>query len=148
MPEGSINDHLRAGRPFSHYECEQIFAQSSDALAYLHTLDPQIVHRDVKPDNLMILHRRPRDLFIKFADFGMSREGDTLKSICGTFVYLAPEVYEGNSIPRKQRALIRPLLISGRWASFSPSYCVDFPNAKRTRAWEWNGAGVSARKWK
>lgn len=110
MPEGSISDHLGAGRPFSHYECEQIFAQSSDALAYLHTLDPQIVHRDVKPDNLLILHRRPGDIFIKFADFGISREGDTLKSICGTFVYLAPEVYEGNSIPRKQRAAYTALV--------------------------------------
>ncbi|KAL8902415.1 MAG: hypothetical protein Q9207_004736 [Kuettlingeria erythrocarpa] len=110
MPEGSISDHLRAGRPFSHYECEQIFAQSSDALAYLHTLDPQIVHRDVKPDNLLILHRRPGDLFIKFADFGSSREGDTLKSICGTFVYLAPEIYEGNNIPRKHRAAYTALV--------------------------------------
>ena len=103
MPEGSVSDHLEAGRPFSRYECKQILAQASDGLAYLHTLDPQIVHRDVSPNNILILHRRPGDLFIKFADFGISREGDSLRSICGTYLYLAPEVYEANGIPREQR---------------------------------------------
>lgn len=103
MPEGSISDHLRAGRPFSEHDCKQILAQASDALAYLHSQDPQIVHRDVKPCNILLLYRRPRDLFIKFADFGTSREGDTLKTICGTYVYLAPEVYEAKSFGRRRR---------------------------------------------
>ncbi|KAL8893840.1 MAG: hypothetical protein Q9192_004872 [Flavoplaca navasiana] len=100
---GSVGDHLEAGRPFSNYECKQIVAQATDALAYLHTLDPQIVHRDVTPNNILILHRRPGDLFIKFADFGISREGDALRTICGTYCYLAPEVYEANAIPLGRR---------------------------------------------
>ncbi len=103
MPEGSISDHLHAGKSFDDRECNQILAQSSDALAYLHSQDPQIVHRDVKPRNILILRRRPDDLFIKFADFGISREGDTLKTFCGTYAYLAPEVYEGKSITRRRR---------------------------------------------
>ncbi len=102
LGEGSVGDHLKAGRPFSHYECKQILAQASDVLAYLHTLDPQIVHRHVTPNNILILHRRPR-LFIKFADFGNSREGDALRTICGTYLYLAPEVYEANAIPLGRR---------------------------------------------
>lgn len=40
---------------------------------------------------------------IKFADFGLSREGDALRTICGTYLYLAPEVYEANDIPLKWR---------------------------------------------
>lgn len=40
MPEGSVDDQLEAGRFFSRYECKQILAETSDALAYLHTLDP------------------------------------------------------------------------------------------------------------
>ncbi|GAB1311994.1 hypothetical protein MFIFM68171_02204 [Madurella fahalii] len=98
MPEGSISDHLRAGCPFSEHECKRILVQASDALAYLHSQDPQIVHRDVKPSNILILHRRPGDLFIKFADFGISCEGDALKTICGTYVYLAPEVYKAAAV--------------------------------------------------
>lgn len=76
MPEGSISDHLHAGRSFSEHESKQILAQATDALAYLHSQDPQIVHRDVKPSNILTLNRRPGDLFIKFAEFGLSREGD------------------------------------------------------------------------
>ena len=61
------------------------------------------MHRDVKPRNILILRRRPDDIFIKFTDFGISREGDTLKTFCGTYAYLAPEVYEGKSITRRRR---------------------------------------------
>ncbi|KAL8330771.1 hypothetical protein RB593_001642 [Gaeumannomyces tritici] len=103
MPEGSISDHLHAGKSFDERECKQILAQSSDALAYLHSQDPRIVHRDVKPGNILILRRRPDDLFIKFADFGISREGDTLKTFCGTYAYLAPGVYKGKNITRRRR---------------------------------------------
>ena len=110
MPEGSLEDHLKAGRPFSRHECKQILAQASDGLAYLHTLDPRIVHRDVTPNNILILHRRLDDIFVKFADFGMSREGDSLRSICGTYLYLAPEVHEANGISREQRATYTALV--------------------------------------
>lgn len=106
MPGGSISDHLHAGKSFDERECKQILAQSLDALAYLHSQEPRIVHRDVKPANILILHRRPDDLFIKFADFGISREGDILKTFCGTYAYLAPEVFEvfeGKGVPRQQR---------------------------------------------
>ncbi|KAL2176553.1 uncharacterized protein P884DRAFT_270398 [Thermothelomyces heterothallicus CBS 202.75] len=39
----------------------------------------------------------------KASSFGISREGDTLKTICGTYVYLAPEVYEAKCFERRQR---------------------------------------------
>ncbi|KAK0624523.1 hypothetical protein B0T17DRAFT_654453 [Bombardia bombarda] len=103
MPEGSIETHLRQGRDFSDHECKQIFAQTSDALAYLHTLDPQIVHRDIKPDNILIKYRRPDGIFVKFADFGVSYEGDTLMSFCGTPLYVAPEIHEVVGIQREER---------------------------------------------
>lgn len=97
VPDESVGDHLQAGRGFSRYECKQILAQTLEALAYLHTLDPQIVHRDVKPTNILVMYRRPDAIFVKFADFGLSREGDVLKTICGTCLYLAPEVYEASA---------------------------------------------------
>ncbi|KAK1773538.1 period-4 [Copromyces sp. CBS 386.78] len=107
VPGESVGDHLQAGPRFSYYECKQILEQTLEALAYLHTLDPQIVHRDIKPNNILIMYRRrprrpdaifvksadPDAIFVKFADFGLSREGDVFKTICGTSLYLAPEVY-------------------------------------------------------
>jgi serine/threonine protein kinase len=98
MAEGSIQDHIESHRHFSDRERRQIFAQTSDGLAYLHMLDPQIVHRDIKPANILVKYRRRDAIFVKFADFGLSREGDIFKTICGTCVYLAPEVYEAISL--------------------------------------------------
>ncbi|KAK1242914.1 hypothetical protein MKX08_005726 [Trichoderma sp. CBMAI-0020] len=75
-----------------------------DALTYLHSSDPQIVHRDIKPNNILILHRRPNDIAIKLADFGLAYEGETLRTLCGTYRYIAPEIHIGaNAIQRSQR---------------------------------------------
>ncbi|MCD8362846.1 MAG: serine/threonine protein kinase [Lachnospiraceae bacterium] len=72
--------------------------QLADALQYLHTQNPPIIYRDMKPDNIMI---RPNgDLVL--IDFGTAREykpykntGDTWA--LGTNGYAAPEQYSTTS---------------------------------------------------
>lgn len=103
MPEGTLSDHFKAHHHFSRGECGQILVQALDGLTYLHTSDPQIVHRDIKPNNILIQHRRPNDIFIKLADFGLAHEGDSLRTVCGTYLYLAPEIYVATAIQRSQR---------------------------------------------
>lgn len=75
-------------------ECLSILRQLLSALAYMHGSDPPIVHRDIKPDNVLIQWRRYEDIFVKFGDFGLARDYDDLSTFCGTRTYLAPEVYE------------------------------------------------------
>jgi calcium-dependent protein kinase len=60
-------------------------------LAYIH--GQKIVHRDIKPENLMFESEQP-DSFIKIIDFGLGDSFDTspLNIICGTALYVAPEV--------------------------------------------------------
>jgi serine/threonine protein kinase len=71
------------------YKLWTIFAQITDALAYIHS--KRIIHRDLKPANVLMM----ADETIKLADFGLGRllkEGETsAKSNCGTPYYMAPE---------------------------------------------------------
>lgn len=66
-------------------------------MAYLHGLKPPIVHRDIKPDNILVQSRHAGYIHVKFGDFGLSRErreSGHWKTICGTFKYAAPEILE------------------------------------------------------
>ncbi|KAF2749609.1 kinase-like protein [Sporormia fimetaria CBS 119925] len=67
-----------------------ILRQGLLALTYLHGQTPPIVHRDIKPQNILVQSRDP--LHIKLADFGLSKASDDLPTLCGTYTYLAPEI--------------------------------------------------------
>ena len=61
------------------------------AIYYLHHMNPPIMHRDIKPENILITS----DMKAKLIDFGWSayiNPGEIRNSICGTPVYLAPEI--------------------------------------------------------
>ena len=98
--EGESLATLRARkRPFSAAEVTRMIEEVGGALAYLHGRAPFIVHRDVKPGNIL---RRPDGSFA-LVDFGAVR--DRLKlgggsTVVGTFGYMAPEQFQGRAFPR------------------------------------------------
>ena len=62
--------------------------QVLQALAYLHR--HRILHRDVKPSNVMIVNGQ-----VKLLDFGLSASTDNLPGrVAGTLEYMAPEFFE------------------------------------------------------
>ncbi|KJZ68024.1 hypothetical protein HIM_12583 [Hirsutella minnesotensis 3608] len=89
IPGGSLDDQ----ESISEDEALSILCQCLSALTYLHGQEPPIVHRDIKPGNILVQHRFPGDISIKFGDFGLSRDSCELSTICGSLQYLAPEIY-------------------------------------------------------
>lgn len=58
-------------------------------MAYLHSLDPPMIHRDLKTTNLLV----DRGMSVKICDFGLSRvRSEKLMSAVGTVQFSAPEV--------------------------------------------------------
>ena len=61
------------------------------ATYFLHHMIPPIVHRDIKPENVVL----DNNMVAKLTDFGWSNyiQGDIKRTtVCGTPVYLAPEI--------------------------------------------------------
>ncbi|MGH0163937.1 UNVERIFIED_CONTAM: hypothetical protein FKN15_046033 [Acipenser sinensis] len=70
---------------------------SFPSVQYLH--ENGVVHRDLKPENLLYATSAP-DAPLKIADFGLSKIVDdqvTMKTVCGTPGYCAPEILRGTA---------------------------------------------------
>ncbi|MEV4128162.1 protein kinase [Nocardia sp. NPDC049707] len=94
MNAPSLAAKLAGKRTLAPTEVARIGAQAASALAAAH--DAGIVHRDVKPANLLV----GDDGTVKITDFGISRAvGDVTVTatgfLAGTPAYLAPEVARG-----------------------------------------------------
>ncbi|KAK0655339.1 kinase-like domain-containing protein [Cercophora newfieldiana] len=108
-PSGRGGSTKTRGRrsDISANEGVQILCQLLSALAYLHEHDPPIVHRDIKPDNILVQHRHAGDIYVKFGDFGLSRESRDPTTVCGTLRYAAPEIHsemDRRNARRKKRS--------------------------------------------
>jgi len=91
--EGGSILQLMAHNPGSRLdprEALRIAATVAEALAYAHSRQPPIIHRDIKPDNILM---RRSDGQIKVSDFGLAAvlTGRRAMTQWGTPDYIAPE---------------------------------------------------------
>jgi len=99
---GSLRDCLRPG-PFPLKRAIRYFDQMLDAVAYMHAGVPQpdgtiqpVIHRDIKPDNILVVRRAGRDDLIKLTDFGLAIDVDKLLGWVrsgGDLCYLPPDSF-------------------------------------------------------
>lgn len=96
--EGETLASIRRRRAtLSHADVARFLADADGVLQYLHSRVPPIIHRDIKPGNVIL---RPDGSFA-FVDFGSVR--DQLKpeggsTVVGTFGYMAPEQFQGRAL--------------------------------------------------
>ncbi|HEX4679164.1 MAG TPA: serine/threonine-protein kinase [Gaiellaceae bacterium] len=95
IPGRTLREAMRAGE-IDDRAALQVAAQISDALAHAH--GKGIVHRDVKPSNVLLAESDRID--VRLLDFGLAQmaEFDTLTAlgdVPGTLAYIAPERLQG-----------------------------------------------------
>ncbi|XP_039221250.1 calcium/calmodulin-dependent protein kinase type IV isoform X1 [Crotalus tigris] len=92
---GELFDRIVEKGYYSERDAADAVKQILEAVAYLHANG--IVHRDLKPENLLYATPAP-DAPLKIADFGLSKivaDHVTMKTVCGTPGYCAPEILRG-----------------------------------------------------
>lgn len=76
-------------------EVVDVFVQIGRGLAAAHAAG--IVHRDVKPSNIMLGRDATGELRARLVDFGIARPADESGGSAGTPGYMAPEQYRGET---------------------------------------------------
>jgi serine/threonine-protein kinase len=90
-----LSELLASGRPFDPEQVRALVTQAAEGLAAAHAAG--VVHRDVKPANLMVTP----DGRVKITDFGIARAADSVAitqtgQLIGTPHYLSPEQAHGH----------------------------------------------------
>lgn len=99
---GDVRKFVAAREGKLNLESGEVFlSQTAEALDFVHRVG--IVHRDIKPDNILVINEKE----IRLADFGVAvLPGETasmkdLQAGVGTMSYMAPEVIEGISYDKR-----------------------------------------------
>lgn len=104
-PGRSLEARLAAGERFTVSQVRELAEQLLGVLVYLADLSPPVVHRDIKPGNVILGDGLGEGARCYLVDFGSVRDAVEASStggstVAGTFGYMAPEQLHGEASPR------------------------------------------------
>lgn len=114
----TVGQRLRGRGPFPPAEAARILREAAWALAYAHAQG--VVHRDVKPDNILLERSSGRALL---TDFGIARVQETTsltdeQAIMGTAHFMSPEQASGEPLDGRSDlyslGIVGYLMLTGR----------------------------------
>jgi eukaryotic-like serine/threonine-protein kinase len=124
LVDGATLAELGRAGAVSDRDVARIGAALCDALAHAHARG--VVHRDVKPGNVMVVAEPAAGAgFAKLTDFGIARlaSGDALTAtgdVIGTIAYMAPEQAEGREVGPEADVYSLALTLYEAWTGSNP----------------------------
>ena len=94
MSMGTLSSYLGPGGRLGHQDWSRLVLHILNALAYVHDLEPPVLHRDITLGNILVGGSSKQPVF-KLGDFGVSaelrRERRVVDAAGGTLLFLPPE---------------------------------------------------------
>jgi serine/threonine protein kinase len=99
----SLRHWIESGRTFSQDDLKTIAKALLAILDYLHSQDPPVIHRDIKPSNILLGDRSGNSLgqiyLVDFDSIQTVVHNTGTRTIVGTYGYMPPEQFGGESSP-------------------------------------------------
>jgi serine/threonine-protein kinase len=98
---GTLYSYLRANAPLGMEKAIDFGKQICGGLAAAHSQKPPIIHRDIKPQNIVVTLNES-EIVLKLADFGLAKNIDPklrMVSAAGTLLYMPPEGFHNYETP-------------------------------------------------
>ncbi|KAI1305448.1 kinase-like domain-containing protein [Xylaria venustula] len=111
LKEGTLQSFVEGGNPMDQHKLGRtVLNHMLQALDYL--AKQGLVHRDVKPANILYVSR-PDGLHFQLGDFGLSNHEVNAQTFAGTVVYMAPEMWTRK---KTHKADVWSLYVTILWA--------------------------------
>ena len=110
---GNLQDRINQGVVFSEERIKGIMKGIFQGLNYVHSQN--IMHRDLKPTNILLRTQNDEENDICIADFGLATPFDVTKYLfyrCGTPGFAAPEIIK-NTDPNKKYDAVCDIFSAG-----------------------------------
>jgi eukaryotic-like serine/threonine-protein kinase len=124
-PHGTLRQRHPRGSQIPLATVVSYVQQVAAALQYAH--DQKLIHRDVKPENMLIGSKHE----IVLSDFGIavvahSTRSRKVEDIIGTWTYAAPELFLGTPYPATDQYALA--IVAYEWLCGTPPFRGNFPS--------------------